>query len=380
MNGQVLFRSEDVLVRHVRAGATPSAVCFVTFGSYTNDYTLDREGFGEEFLRGEGIDAVHVINRDNRWYQYPEMDAALAAVAAVTITYPRVFTYGSSMGGYAALRFARAVGAATAIAISPQFSLDPRVVPFETRWQADLAAITFREGPVEPTERQLIFSDPKLELDAAHVRLFAALPTETAMVNVPYAGHPVGAIMAETGVLKDALRTILGGRFDKGQVERALRARRRRSPHYYFTLARRAQERHPTVAIALLRRAVALRRESHTLSHLATMLDLRREHEEAAPLHAEALALVPGNAYARVAYAMHLEYTGHAPDAAAELRRAAAGQGPSVKLMVRTAHARFLLRRWGLRRLDQMLDRWLTRNADTAAYAKVARRLGKIVG
>jgi tetratricopeptide (TPR) repeat protein len=380
MNGQVLFRSEDVLVRHVRAGAKPSAVCFVTFGSYTNDYTLDREGFGEEFLRREGIDAIHVINRDNRWYQYREMDAALVAVASVTAAYPRVFTYGSSMGGYAALRFARAVGAATAIAISPQFSLDPRVVPFETRWQADLAAITFREGPVVPAERQLIFVDPKLPTDAAHVRLFAELATETVVVNVPHAGHPVGAIMAETGVLKRAIRMILRNRFDKGRIERALRNGRRRSPHYYFTLARRAQERHPATAIALLRRAVALRRESHTLSQLATMLDLRREHGEAASLHAEALALVPGNAYARVAYAMHLEYTGQVREASAELGRAAAGQGPSVKLMVRTAHARFLLRRWGLRRLDRMLDRWLTRNADTAAYARVARRLGRIVG
>jgi tetratricopeptide (TPR) repeat protein len=375
--GEELFRSEDLLVRFVRAGGAPSAACFVTFASYTNEYTLDRQGFAEDFLHGEGIDAVHVLNRDNRWYQYPEMDEALAAAAKVARAYPRVFSYGSSMGGYAALRFARALGAETAIAISPQYSLDPRVVPFEERWQADLAAITFREVPVEPAARQVIFYDPRMRLDDQHFRRFAALPTETVGVAVPYAGHPVGPILIETGVLKDSVRAIVAGRFDAGRVQRAVRERRRRSQHHFFMLARRAEHRRPGLQIALLRRAAEIRPESHILGELAAALDRRGDHAEAGPLHVEALRLVPGNARARIGYARHLEATGRAAEAAAELRRAADGQGGSVRLLVRTVQVRMALRRWGLGKLDAALGRQLFAVRQSPRYATVTRWMGK---
>jgi hypothetical protein len=377
--GEQLFRSDDLAVRFVAAGQRPSAACFVTFGSYTNDYSLDRQGFAEDFLRDEGIDAVHVLNRDNRWYQYAEMDEALAAVAAVTTRYGRVFTYGSSMGGYAALRFARRRRAETAIAITPQFSLDPRVVPFEERWQADLAAITFRERAIEPTAAQVIFYDPRMRLDDRHFAMFAALPTRTVGVAVPYAGHPVGPMLIETGVLKDSIRGIVAGRFDARRVQRAVRERRRRSQHHFFMLARRAADRHPEVQIAMLRRAAEIAPESHILSELASALDRRGAHAEAAPLHREALRLVPGNARARVAYARHLEATGKRRTAAKELRRAAKGQGASVKLMVRTVQLRMTLRRWGLRRIDAAFGRRLEAMRDSPRYARVSRWLGRVL-
>ena len=375
--GTELFRSDDLLVRFAPAGAAQSAVCFVTFGSYTNAASLDRQGFAEDFLRGEGIDAVHILNRDNRWYQYPEMDEALAAATGVSGRYAEVFTYGSSMGGYAALRFARGLGAETAIAISPQFSLDPRVVPFEERWQADLAAITFRERAPEPTRRQVIFYDPRMRLDDRHFRLFEALPTETVGVAVPYAGHPVGPILIETGVLKDSVRAIVAGRFDAGRVQRAVRERRRRSQHHFFMLARRAADRHPEVQIAMLRRAAEIAPESHILSELAGALDRKGEHGEAEPLHQEALRLVPENARARVGYARHLEAIGQRRTAAAELRRAARGQSGSVRLLVRTVQLRMALRRHGLSGVDAALGAWLEGLRDSPWYARVTRWIGK---
>lgn len=375
--GEILFRSDDLIVRFVAAGARASAACFVTFGSYTNDYSLDRQGFAEDFLRDEGIDAVHVLNRDNRWYQYAEMDEALAAAAVVTARYAEVFTYGSSMGGYAALRFAHGLGAETAIAISPQFSLDPRVVPFEERWQADLAAITFRERPIEPTVRQVIFYDPRMRLDDRHFAMFAALPAKTVGVAVPYAGHPVGPMLIETGVLKDSIRGIVAGRFDALKVQRAVRERRRRSQHHFFMLARRAADRHPEVQIAMLRRAAEIAPESHILSELANALDRKGEHAEAAPLHREALRLVPENARARVGYARHLEAIGKRRTAAAELRRAARGQGASVRLLVRTVQFRMALRRWGLGKVDAAFGRWLYQTRESPRYATVSRWLGK---
>lgn len=376
-----LFRSDSLVVRRVRAGGQRVlATCFVTFGSYTVEDDLDRQGFGEDFLRDAGLDAIHVINRDNRWYQYPELEEALAAVAAATARVPRVFTYGSSMGGYAALRFARDVGARTAIAISPQYSLDPRVVPFETRWQADLARITFREAPFRPAARQIIFYDPRLRLDAQHFAMFAAAGAETVAVGVPYGGHPVGPLLAETGVLQDAIRAIVAGTFSPAMVQRAVRGGRARSQHHFFMLARRAGTRRPDLKIALLRRAIGIARESHILSELAEALDRKGEHAEAGPLHEEAIRLVPNNVRALMNHAAHLELTGRRQEAAAVLRQALAGQTGSVALLGRVVQMRMALRRWHLGRLDAAFARLVERTRHRAGYGRITRWLGRRVG
>ena len=77
-----LFRSNDLLVKRV-GGYSPDA-CVVTFASFTDHRTLDRAGFGEHFLRTREIDAIHVLSRENDWYQYPETPDAMAAIHAAT--------------------------------------------------------------------------------------------------------------------------------------------------------------------------------------------------------------------------------------------------------------------------------------------------------
>lgn len=368
-----LFRSANLLVRRVGAGGR---LCFVTFGSYTNDATLDRSGFAEEFLRGEGIDAIHVINRDNLWYQYPEIEGALRAVRSATAPYDRVITYGSSMGGYAALRFGRMCRADTAIAVSPQFSLDPRVVPFEDRWQADVARITFNERAYVPMARQYIFYDPRMVPDRAHFEAFVAAGGDPVGVAIPYAGHPVGPIMLETGVLKEAIRAIANGSFAPHELQRQVRARRRLSQHHFFMLARRAKDRRPTLAITFLRRAAAIEPESHIVSELAAALDRQGEHGEAGPLHRAAIERVPGNTRAHINYARHLEATGRRREAAETLRRAIEGQAGSVRLIVRVVQVRMALRRWRLGPVDRLLERAVDRLRLSPRYGRTIRFLG----
>jgi hypothetical protein len=124
-----IYRSHDLLVRGRTGYETP--FCVVTFDSFTDRRTLDREGFGEAFFASRGVNAVHVLSRDNDWYLLPDIELALEAAAKATASFDRVSAYGSSMGAYAAIRLGGLAGASTAIALSPQFSIDPRLVPFE---------------------------------------------------------------------------------------------------------------------------------------------------------------------------------------------------------------------------------------------------------
>lgn len=371
-----IFRSQDLLVRRVGARG---GLLVITFGSYTNEATLERAGFGESFLARAAIDAIHVIPRDNRWYQYDAMPGALAAIADVTRGHARVVTYGSSMGGYAALRFADACGAQAAIALSPQFSVDPAVVPFETRWQPDVAQIHFAEVPFVPAPRQYIFYDPRMAPDAQHYAMFAAAGP-TIPIAMPFAGHPVGGLLAETGALQAVIRGIAAGQFDPARVRAIVRTGRRQSQHQYFLLGRRAMARRPELALALLSKAAAIEPESHITSALAITLDRLGRHDEAHPWHRAAIERTATNARAWIAYAAHLEIVGDGRAAAKALRDALPGQSQSVRVNIRMHQFRLALRQARLGAIDRGLERLIRRIEVSPHRAAIMRSVGRKVG
>lgn len=250
-----IFRSPELLVKGLRRHA--SACCVVTFESYTDNRTLDRPGFGENFFDANGIDAIHVIPRNNDWYQYPEIDEVCRRVLELTERYPHVVAYGQSMGGYGAIRLGGRVGAQAALAISPQFSIDPTVTPFEPRWAGDSARIGFdieRSTGHAFVAKAYVVYDPH-DLDARHVELYRP-HTEIVDIRLPNCGHPASTFMANTGVLQQAVLDLCHGTFDVPALRAQARQARHSSPILYANLAARC--RHVPRRVRLSAKASAL--------------------------------------------------------------------------------------------------------------------------
>jgi hypothetical protein len=360
---RVLFQSPDLLVRqvardHAGAGlAVPGdAILYVTFDSYTDVRSLERPGFGEEFFKARGIEAIHVLSRDNHWYQHAELPEALAAVAAATRGYDRVFAYGSSMGGFAALHYGADCGANVGIAISPQYSVDPDVAPFEVRWRFDASRITHRGDVTRPLATQYILYDPHDAYDRGHYDLFAAR-SATIGIKVPYAGHPAGSYLHETDMFGDLFAGIHNGGLDAQAYEHELRARRRRSGQYYFALSRRMPMRRPQQRVALARAAVEAEPNNGLyVSNLAVALDAVAAYDEALRAHREAMALMPGNLHVVHAFVLHEELRGQI-DAARDLAEELVKRHPNVFLFRNTR--RRLRRSTRHRAWYGKLARWL---------------------
>jgi pimeloyl-ACP methyl ester carboxylesterase len=254
-----LFEGEDVWV--VRRGPWSNAgPCVVTFDCYQVASKPDRPGFGEAFFEGRGVDAIHILSRENDWYQSLELDRALGAVReSLADRSGRVCAYGVSMGGYAALRFARLLGAQTAIALAPQFSIHPSVAPFDRRWR-ESSTLRFRpeiNGVFEPPPRTIVIYDPSVPEDAAHAALIMQQgPIEPAPIL--YAGHSAGLMLAQVQLLGEFVIEVLEGGGDVRRLVRTARQRRRNSAQYWASLARRASVGRLAMARQMAARAVEL--------------------------------------------------------------------------------------------------------------------------
>ncbi len=322
-----LYRSEGLLVR--RVGGFGSTTCVVTFDSFTDYFTLDRPGYAEAFLMHRSLDAVHVISRYNDWYQCPELEQAMAAVHAATRAYQRVVTYGSSMGAYAAIRFAGWAGADCALAMSPQYSIDPRVAPFENRWGE--ASLNFRpvwEGrlPLPALREAYIVFDPE-NLDAKHVKLFRRTFRFTP-VRLPGGGHSVVGFLHEVNLLERFIMSVFlqddGALVD--EIVREARNRRKQSAQFMLHRAERTWRR--SHKIAYLEEAVRLAPTNVGVRwQLAKGLELAGRFEDAVATFEAALQITPEHPAILLNFSRTLERQGDIVGAITLAYRALAQSG-----------------------------------------------------
>lgn len=276
-----VFRSDNVVVRCVPAEDVSRWV--VTFDNYGIGRGFDRAGFGEDFLRSSGVSAIHVLGRGDDWYQYPEMAEVMEVVREVTVGSDRVMTYGSSMGGYAAIRFADAAGAHAVLAISPQYSIDPAKAPFETRWLQEACRIAWLpeiDGPIRCDCLPVIVFDPSGD-DRRHVEMIAA---ETAIqpIDLLHSGHPSATYLSELGLLGPLVLKMLSGTLDLAVFRAEARSRRRQCPAYLSRLAALQPARRAGLALALAQGANDLAPENPSaLAAVASLLGKSGYHEQA---------------------------------------------------------------------------------------------------
>lgn len=265
---EILHRSDNLLVRTVPAG--DGSVWAVTFDHYRNEGGLEREGFGEEFLQQHGISAVHFLCRGNDWYQYDDLTAACAAVRRYLQGARRIATYGSSMGAYAALRMADALGATAVLALTPQYSIDPAKVPWERRWLQDGADIDWREeidGPIRCTAIPYVVFDPVSD-DVHHVeRIEQDIAIQR--IAIPFGRHPITTYLSDTGLLAPLALSVVNGEGDPVSLMWAGRARRKTSSFYLAELARAQPDSRLRTAAALAKRSVEIAESPLALLSLA---------------------------------------------------------------------------------------------------------------
>lgn len=258
-NHPFLFMSDNHVVK---ASLFEGDAVFVTFQSATQVPGVHRPGFGEGFLRKREISAVHVIPSQSAWYQHPEILDICHRIKKAVSGYKRVITYGSSMGGYAAINFAHLVGATDVIALSPQFTIDPNRAPEDVRYRMALPRMPDGFVYDQPagidwsTIRVNLLYDPYDRGDDYQVSLARAeIPAHE--IRMEHATHPVTAVLGIESLKSFLLAYPSNPEKACSEVSRAYQQDKEKSWHYWLSVAKKAG-RSPDESLAAARTAIQI--------------------------------------------------------------------------------------------------------------------------
>ncbi|GAB4215202.1 MAG: hypothetical protein Fur007_12800 [Rhodoferax sp.] len=177
----------------------PASTVVVTFATLYSD--LDTPVFGFPFVLMQGWDHVHVAQAAGSQYQLLSRDDFARWVGPL-VRDRAVWTYGSSLGGYAAIYYADTLGA-RAIASSPSLPAHP----LSTRFPRDKRPIL--HAPLEQFQtdaRAYIFYDPEDAPDRLFIESLVLPACRNAIaIRLPYAGHQALRQLASADLLKPTL-------------------------------------------------------------------------------------------------------------------------------------------------------------------------------
>lgn len=266
--------------------------------------------FGGKFLQDKNIHAIHFVAKRNHWWQTPEMDEAIQIIKGLTYLSDeniRMINYGSSMGGYGAIRFSKQLNSDVVIAVSPQFSIDRPVVPFEKRWAKEYSAISasefgFGNDPLESgisnSSNYYVLFDPHHD-DAQHVKMITNRllehDAEVKLISLPFSGHPTTKFLKEIGFISGMMNHLFGQTDFKNDLRTSRRKSRRKSAAYLANLAAVIEKRSgSSAALNLYEQACQLEPTAPALWYMkAKTLWAAKRYLQAAIAFKEVLRLDP---------------------------------------------------------------------------------------
>jgi hypothetical protein len=196
----------------------------------------------------QGFTQVAVRTAANDWFLNDETAALEAALAQAVAGRGRVQMLGFSMGAYAALRFARGLGARQVVAVSPQSSL---AAPWERRypeaagWDEALGALAPRGVP---GLKGLILYDPFVPEDRLHADAIRRLFPGLRGARLGHGGHPAIRTLRGAGGMRLVFEQAGIRAARAGPILAAHRAARRGSRGWWLRLAAHAGSRRPALA------------------------------------------------------------------------------------------------------------------------------------
>ncbi|MGI4795417.1 MAG: hypothetical protein ACRYG8_15350 [Janthinobacterium lividum] len=272
----ILHDGEDFVLHHHRGNASYLIVTFIGSqqeGIATRDYLLS------DLAEKYNIPCLGITCKTRNMYTSKEMDQVLSAAAPILRRYETVVAIGNSIGGYAAIKFSRRLGATHVFAVTPAYSLDVDELSFENAAERSrlepgllvhgisspetLKGMAIRRQDV--SGRVVVVHNPHVPVDAHQMKHLRATITLEEM-PLQHDGHNVYSSLARPETMSKIIDVL---RFSgSAALRREFRTIRRSIPSCIVPTLQRAMLRHPLLVHRALRSdAVAITPGLNGLDH-----------------------------------------------------------------------------------------------------------------
>lgn len=209
---RLLLRTKDLFIKELYLDSDITIICFTPWISDIPRTEYNNKGFGEGLFLSQGYNELHIMARNNHWYQVEDVTIFLKEYYHKHKS-KTFFTYGSSMGGFAAVAFAPLLNAIT-ISVSPQFSISRDAVDFEKRWSKEASQIDFIYNiGLSKTSKGLLICDSASD-DMKHANLILKSRPKFEVWKRAFLGHPAGVAINDLVGMKNLVLGYIDGTWD----------------------------------------------------------------------------------------------------------------------------------------------------------------------
>lgn len=222
-----------------------------------NPMTLRAHGntfWGESVARKNKISCLGIISAHPNWFPHEDMTSIIESSRHILDRYSDIVCYGMSMGGYGAIKYARAFGAKTVISFSPQYSINPQITLGRderyTRYfdPALHSAMEIKAGDSDPNCFQAIFYDPGHAQDAYCANMYRTVGSAN-LIPLHHMGH--GTIACFAGTEKTLVLFSAARDHDIETIRSAANFYKRKHANRLHSIALKAVRYHPKISFAI---------------------------------------------------------------------------------------------------------------------------------
>lgn len=205
-----------------------------------DNFRPSRAGFPDtrrvQYFKRHNYATLRIDTAHNDWFLSPDLPRLKQVLAERTAQYRHRASMGFSMGGFGTLLFARTLKLRQVLLVSPQISVLPDVVPWDSRYQDYAKSLDPRlddvmTNPYTDMSGVVLF-DSLQPNDWRHARLIEKhFPGITAVAS-PFGGHPASAPIVEAGLFDEIRSAVAGGLIEPERFKALRRQARGRSQTY----------------------------------------------------------------------------------------------------------------------------------------------------
>ena len=229
MDKQIIFEDEQIRAIYLKGTSDTLVLSFGDLISRAKGLAIN----AEKSLSKYDYSVVGIMPKEKSWFPASSMAALLLQLQPILQQYQRIVGYGGSMGGYAALKYSKLLNMDRAVAMVPQYSIDPEEV--QDRRYTDFydpqlnANMRIQPQDIAETCEYIIVYDPYFENDKEHYLKIKPLIPQLHTLHLPYTGHDAIAVLASSALLHDFIEHP----YEKAYFYKQIREVKKSSKFYY---------------------------------------------------------------------------------------------------------------------------------------------------